>query len=77
MSAIDEQLQPELLKIVNDVFEFDLPLGHMTVDHNSEVSFHYMILAMYSIKESTFFPLYSSTKPSRSVFEISILMESL
>lgn len=41
MSAIDEQLQPELLKIVNDVFEFDLPLGHMTVDHNSEVSFHY------------------------------------
>lgn len=37
MSAIDEQLHPELLKMVDDVFEFDLPLGRMTVDHNSEV----------------------------------------
>lgn len=37
MSAIDEQLHPEYLKIVDDVFEFDLPLGHITVDYTSEV----------------------------------------
>lgn len=74
MSAVDEQLHPELLKMVDDVFEFDLPLGQMTVNHNSEVMI--IILEVNSIKKYSFTSC-SSTKPYRSVFEIFILLESL
>lgn len=34
----EEQLQPELLNILDEVFEFDFPLGRATVDHKSEVN---------------------------------------
>lgn len=51
----EEELEPELLKILNDVFEFDLPLGHVSVAYNSEVIMIIMILKINSIKKYVYF----------------------
>lgn len=37
MVLLDEQFRPELLQILDNRFEFDLPLGHIPIDHKSEV----------------------------------------
>ena len=39
LSAHREQLQPDLLKAFDDIFEMELPLEIAQVDSNSEVSF--------------------------------------
>lgn len=36
---IDEQLQPELFQIIDEVFEFDLPLVETETDFKSDVRF--------------------------------------
>lgn len=42
----DEQIDPELLKILDDVFEFQLPLYNTVMDFKTEVGFYLIIVTM-------------------------------